>query len=318
MNRIDRLTAIVTQLQSKRLTKAQEIAKRFSVSLRTIYRDMRALEEAGIPIIGEAGQGYSLVEGYRLPPVMFTQDEAQAFLVAEKIFEKVTDKGSSDHFHSAMLKIKAVLRTAEKDRLEELSPQVEVLRMRNQLQFGRKSEFLQSILYSLSNQSLIEIIYTTFEEERTNSRVIEPVGVYYAFEQWYVIAWCRLRKDYRNFRIDRIQELKVLNEKYKTNTHPTLKEFLNQVRHAENLTQIELFVPNSAEKYIREQKYNQGYVTERRTESGIEMTFMTSSMEGFIRWILMMADKIRIISPPEAKERMRELIEEIKIFNDSV
>ena len=116
MNRIDRLTAIVTQLQSKRLTKAGEIAKRFSISLRTVYRDMRALDEAGIPIIGEAGQGYSLVEGYRLPPVMFTQEEAQSFLVAEKIFEKVTDKGSSEHFHSAMLKIKAVLKTTEKDR----------------------------------------------------------------------------------------------------------------------------------------------------------------------------------------------------------
>ncbi len=312
MNRIDRLTAIVTQLQSKRLTKAEEIAKRFSVSLRTVYRDMRALDEAGIPIIGEAGQGYSLVEGYRLPPVMFTQDEAQAFLIAEKIFEKVTDKGSSDHFRSAMLKIKAVLKTAEKDRLEELAPQVEVIRMRNQLQAGKKSEFLQSILDCLSNKNLIEIIYTTFEEERTNSRIIEPVGVYYSFEQWYLIAWCRLRKDYRNFRIDRIQELKVLHEKYQTNSHPTLKEFLDQDRHTKDLTQIEIFVPASAEKYIREQKYNQGFVSEKRTETGIEMTFVTSSMEGFIRWMLMMADKIRIISPPEVKERMRELVEEIK------
>lgn len=312
MNRIDRLTAIVTQLQSKRQTKAEEIATRFSVSLRTVYRDMRALEEAGIPIIGEAGRGYSLVEGYRLPPVMFTQEEARAFLVAEKIFEKVTDKGSSDHFRSAILKIKAVLRTAEKDRLEVLAPQVEVIRMRNQLQAGKKSEFLQTILDSLSNQNLIEIIYTTFEEEKTAKRVIEPVGVYYSFEQWYLIAWCRLRNDYRNFRIDRIQELRLLDEKYQTNSHPTLKEFLDQVRHTENLTQIEIFVPTSSEKYIREQKYNQGFVTEKRTELGIEMTFVTSSMEGFIRWILMMADKIRIISPPEAKDRLRELVEEIK------
>lgn len=313
MNRIDRLTAIVTQLQSKRLTKAEEIAKRFSISLRTVYRDMRALDEAGIPIIGEAGQGYSLVEGYRLPPVMFTQDEAQAFLVAEKIFEKVTDKGSSEHFHSAMLKIKAVLKTTDKDRLDQLSPQVEVIRMRNQLQAGKKSEFLQSILECLSNQNLIEIIYTTFEEERTATRIIEPVGVYYSFEQWYLIAWCRLRKDYRNFRVDRIQELKVLNEKYQTNSHPTLKEFLDQVRHAENLTQIEIFVPANSEKYIREQKYNQGFVNEKRVESGIEMTFVTSSMEGFIRWMLMMGDKIKLLSPPEAKERMKELVEEIKL-----
>jgi predicted DNA-binding transcriptional regulator YafY len=258
MNRIDRLTAIVTQLQSKRLTKAAEIAKRFSISLRTVYRDMRALEEAGIPIIGEAGQGYSLVEGYRLPPVMFTQEEARAFVVAEKIFEKVTDRGSSDQFRSAMLKIKAVLRSAEKDQLEELSPQVEVIRMRNQLQTGEKSKFLQAILDCLTNKNPIEINYTTFEEERTNSRVVEPVGIYYAFEQWYMIGWCRLRNDYRNFRIERIQELKVLAEKYQPDAHPTLKEFLDQVRHSENLTQIEVFVPYRAEKYISGAKVQSG------------------------------------------------------------
>ncbi len=312
MNRIDRLTAIVTQLQSKRLTKADEIAKRFSISLRTVYRDMRALEEAGIPIIGEAGQGYSLVEGYRLPPVMFTQEEAQAFLVAEKIFEKVTDKGSSEHFHSAMLKIKAVLRTTEKDRLDQLSPQVEVIRMKNRLQVDENGGFIQSILNSLSNKKLIEIHYTTFEEEKTSSRIIEPVGVYYAFEQWYLIAWCRLRKDYRTFRIDRIQELKIKEETYQTDAHPTLKEYLKKVRSEENLTQIEILVPFSTEKYLRKQKYNQGFVTEKKVEIGIEMTFMTSSVEGFVRWILMMGDKIKLLSPPEAKDRMKELVEEIR------
>lgn len=312
MNRIDRLTAIVTQLQSKRLTKADEIAKRFSISLRTVYRDMRALEEAGIPIIGEAGQGYSLVEGYRLPPVMFTQEEAQAFLVAEKIFEKVTDKGSSEHFHSAMLKIKAVLKTTEKDRLDQLSPQVEVIRMKNRLQVDENGGFIQSILNSLSNKKLIEIHYTTFEEEKTSSRIIEPVGVYYAFEQWYLIAWCRLRKDYRTFRIDRIQELKIKEETYQTDAHPTLKEYLKKVRSEENLTQIEILVPFSTEKYLRKQKYNQGFVTEKKVEIGIEMTFMTSSVEGFVRWILMMGDKIKLLSPPEAKDRMKELVEEIR------
>lgn len=312
MNRIDRLTAIVTQLQSKRLTKADEIAKRFSISLRTVYRDMRALEEAGIPIIGEAGQGYSLVEGYRLPPVMFTQEEAQAFLVAEKIFEKVTDKGSSEHFHSAMLKIKAVLKTTEKDRLDQLSPQVEVIRMKNRLQVDENGGFIQSILNSLSNKKLIEIHYTTFEEEKTRSRIIEPVGVYYTFEQWYLIAWCRLRKDYRTFRIDRIQKLKIKEETYQTDAHPTLKEYLKKVRAEENLTQIEILVPFSTEKYLREQKYNQGFITEKKVETGIEMTFMTSSVEGFVRWILKMGDKIKLLSPPEAKDRMKELVEEIR------
>jgi predicted DNA-binding transcriptional regulator YafY len=311
MNRIDRLTAILTQLQSKRVTKAQEIANRFGISLRTVYRDVRALEEAGVPVIGEAGQGYSLVEGYRLPPVMFTQEEAQAFVVAEKIFEKLSDRSSGEHFHSAMLKIKSVLRTSEKDRIDQLSPLVAVFRNRNQLKLKGKDEHLRLILDALSSKKLLEMNYTTFEEENTSDRNVESVGVYYAYEQWYMIAWCRMRRDYRTFRLDRINRLKLLEETYDPQPHPTLKEYIDKVRTTEHLIQIILAVPFSAEKYLREQKYNQGFVMEKRLEDHVEMTFMTSSLEGFVRWAMMMADRTRIISPPEAQARLKELAAKI-------
>ena len=120
MNRIDRISAILIQLQSRRVVKASDIAERFNLSLRTIYRDIKALEEAGIPLIGEAGIGYSIMEGYRLPPVMFTREEAVAFLTAEKLMEKLTDPLSDENYKSAMYKIRSVLRLAEKDFLENI------------------------------------------------------------------------------------------------------------------------------------------------------------------------------------------------------
>jgi predicted DNA-binding transcriptional regulator YafY len=312
MNRIDRLTAILTQLQSKRVTRAQEIADRFSISLRTVYRDVRALEEAGVPVIGEAGQGYSLVEGYRLPPVMFTQEEAQAIVVAEKIFEKLSDRSSGEHFHSAMLKIKSVLRSSEKDRIDQLSPLVAVFRNRNQLQLKGKDEHLRVILDALGSKKLLEMNYTTFEEERTSNRSVESVGVYYAMDQWYLIAWCRLRKDYRTFRLDRINRLKLLDEIYDPQPHPTLKEYIDKVRAADHLTQVVISVPFSIEKYLREQRYNQGFLMEKRLAEHVEMTFMTSHLEGFVRWAMMLGDCIRIISPPEARERMKQLAGKIQ------
>src|SRR5438046_1665971 len=106
MNRLDRLSAILIQLQSKKIVKAQEIADRFHISLRTVYRDINSLEEGGIPIIGEAGVGYSIMDGYRLPPVMFTKEEATAFLMAEKILEKYTDSYNANMYKSALYKIK--------------------------------------------------------------------------------------------------------------------------------------------------------------------------------------------------------------------
>ena len=92
MNRIDRLHAILTHLQSKRLVTAQEIADRFNISLRTVYRDVKALDESGVPVIGEAGTGYTIMEGYRLPPVMFSREEASALLLGSKLAERFADE----------------------------------------------------------------------------------------------------------------------------------------------------------------------------------------------------------------------------------
>ena len=83
--RLSRLTAIITQLQSKRIVTAKHLAERHNVSIRTIYRDIRALEKSGIPIITEEGKGYSIMEGYHLPPVLFTEDEANALITVEQL-----------------------------------------------------------------------------------------------------------------------------------------------------------------------------------------------------------------------------------------
>lgn len=307
MNRLDRLTAILTQLQSKRLIKAQEIADRFGISIRTVYRDIRALEEAGVPIIGEAGFGYSLVEGYRLPPIQFTKEEAMAILVAEKIVEKVADKESGKHFNAAMYKIKSVLKSTEKDTLEYLSDQVAVFRNRNSLFSEGKDRLLQSVLSSLTEKHPLFLTYTTFEEEVTTERTVEPVGVYYSFEQWYLIAWCRLRKDYRTFRLDRIHTLKILDETFQ-NDHPTLNAYLEKVAEKEQLTKVVLRISQKATKYIRQQRYDHGFVMERQHGDWVDLTFMTSSIEGFVRWIIMLADCISILEPVELKDRLKVLL----------
>jgi len=313
MNRLDRLTAILTQIQSKRWIKAQEIASRFGITIRTVYRDMRALEESGVPIISEAGKGYSLVEGYRLPPVMFTKEEALSFLVAEKLIANISDKEGGRYFASALFKIKSVLKSSEKDTLDQLTPQIEVINRFNPLQ--ERDNALHTILSCLSTKQVFELEYLSFEKNEVTRRQVEPVGVYYSFEQWYLIAWCRLRKGYRTFRLDRLKEIRLFDETFDT-THPSLKEYLEKIKEEQNLTKVILSMDHAVLKYVQVQKYNWGFVMEKDKGTYMEMTFMTSSIEGFARWALMMGDMVDVLEPLHLKTHMKKLLNEIALRID--
>ena len=122
--RIARLTAILTQLQSKRIVTAKYLAERNEVSLRTIYRDIRTLEKSGIPIVTEEGRGYSIMEGYHLPPVVFTEAEANALITIEQLANKIKDSSLSENVSSAMEKIKSILRYSQKGDADLLAERV--------------------------------------------------------------------------------------------------------------------------------------------------------------------------------------------------
>ncbi len=310
MNRIDRLSAILTHLQSSRLITAADIARRFDISLRTVYRDIRALGQAGVPVIGEAGLGYSIMEGYRLPPVMFTREEALAFLMAEKIVKKVTDQHNSEQFQSAMYKIRAVLRTSEKSVLDDVEENIEVISKRNSLFKSSQSNLLQILLGSIADQKVVDIKYTTFDKEETTRRPVEPVGIYYAYDQWYLIAYCRLRTDYRTFRIDRIASTQPTNAKFEKQ-HPSLKEYLDKIERKEKLIKVVLLVDQSIMKFIRQQKYDQGLVLENNLGDKVEMTFMVSSIYSIARWIIMMADHLTVVQPEYLRVHLIEMTERI-------
>ncbi|WPR73560.1 YafY family protein [Algoriphagus sp. NG3] len=312
MNRIDRLTAILTHLQSKRTIRAAELAERFNVSLRTIYRDVRSLEESGVPIIGEAGHGYSLVEGYRLPPIMFSREEALAMLVAEKLVEKNMDEHSSRFFKEALIKIKAVLKSTEKELLVEVQDTIKVIKSGPVQGQNRANKAFQVILQAISEKKILHAGYMTFDPERRSERKLEPLGLFHSFEQWYLLAFCLLRNDYRTFRLDRFSKLQVTESSYSTSKHPSLQAYLDRVASEQKLYQILLEIPDSSIKYFSNSKYNHGFVSEERREGKTFMTFMNSSIEGFVRWIISMGDVAKVKEPSEIRDRLDQLLEEIR------
>jgi predicted DNA-binding transcriptional regulator YafY len=308
MNRVERISAILIQLQSKKIVKGQDLADRFSISLRTAYRDIKALEAAGVPIISEAGVGYSLMDGYRLPPVMFTKEEATAFLTAEKLVEKLTDPSTYKTYQSALFKIKAVLKADDKEHLEKMDDYIEVLKNAYLPPDKKTNNHIQTILQSISHKKQLSISYFANHNQKSSERNVEPVGIFLMGQQWYLIAFCCLRNAYRNFRIDRIQKSSFTEAQF-TKQHPPLKTYLREITKEEReLHTVVMRVEADKVKYLGEQKYYNGFVSEKVMKDFVEMTFLTSSLEGFARWYMMFGDCAEIVSPKVLKDRVKQLI----------
>lgn len=127
MNRIDRLTGMILLLQGQRVITAEQVAAHFEISVRTVYRDFSALGEAGVPIVAEAGVGYSLMRGYHMPPVMFTEDEAAALFMSAEVTEPVADESLRQSLRSALLKVRSVLPQEKRDYLRQLQGKVGIM-----------------------------------------------------------------------------------------------------------------------------------------------------------------------------------------------
>ena len=228
LSRLSRLTAILIQLQSRPLVTSTELAKKFEVSIRTIYRDIRALEAAGVPIVTDEGKGYSLMEGYKLPPVMFTEEEANALITAEKIVSKNKDGSFVKNYTEAISKIKAILRYTDKSKATLLSGRIAYIK---NYQKDTTSNFLSTIQIAITNFNLCQIKYEALYDQKISIRKIEPQALYHTQENWILIAWCHLRNDFREFRLDRIHTIQLLDPISSPRPFDLMNYFQNKIKN---------------------------------------------------------------------------------------
>lgn len=310
MNRIDRLTAILIHLQTKKIVKAEEISERFGMSLRTVYRDVKALMEAGVPIGSEAGKGYFIVDGYHLPPVMFTQDEASSMLLAGKLVDKMADKSVRGAYESAMHKIKSVLNETEKDHLQNLESHIEVF-LRSRYEHKEREEFpdhfMTDIQRAVARKEVLRLEYTN-TEETSSQREVEPIGIFYYSMAWHLIGWCRLRNGYRDFRADRIKTLVPTGQTFEGRNLISLKEYFQSMFSANaNLTKaVVLF-----DKSVLRGRPLYGSIAQTDLGERIRAEFMIDSTNYLAKWLLMYGTAIEVEEPQELKVTMAELVEEL-------
>jgi predicted DNA-binding transcriptional regulator YafY len=231
MRRADRLFRIVQFLRLGRMLTAQKLAAKLQVSQRTIYRDVRDLQLSGTPIEGEAGVGYTLRRDYDLPPLMFTRSELTALVLGARLVQAWGGAENVTGANNALQRIEAVLPADLRDSLDRI------------LLFAPKGQMKQPLRERLDvlheaclTQRVIQFGYKK-EDGTGSSRSARPLGLAFWSGTWTLAAWCELRKDFRSFRIDRMNAVVALERIFVPKKGERLEDFLKKVRAAgEDLT----------------------------------------------------------------------------------
>ncbi len=308
MNRMDRLMAMVLFLQGRRLTRAEDLAQHFGLSIRTVYRDLAALSEAGVPIVAEAGVGYSLLKGYHLPPVTFTPEEAGALATGGVLVERMTDASLTAPMRSALLKIRAVLPRDQQERLERIE-NATLLQSPDGAVVDTHAT-LSDIQEALASRKILRIRYRTAKRDEVNERDVEPLGLLHYLQYWHLIAWCRLRGDVRDFRLDRIQKLSIVNEHFVVRPELTLADYLAELTEPScSVTARIKFSKDIAERAKRD--WSLGFLKEEILPDGVVLTVAAGAMDWFTGWLLSYGTCATVLEPPELRTMLVDAAERL-------
>jgi len=302
MNRIDRLVGIILFLQGRRLCRAEDIAGHFEISLRTVYRDIAALGEAGVPIVSEAGVGYSLLKGYHLPPVAFTAEEASALATSGVLVEQMTDHSITTPMQSALLKIRAVLPHEHKERLEQIE-RTTLVRTHSIDSRQRNTANLLQIQDALVRRRVLRLTYRSGSRDEVTTREVEPLGLVQYFQHWHLITWCRLRQDMRDFRLDRIQSVQVTRDVFPPHENFRISDHIKGPGKYENQIIIRVkFARIAVERARRE--WSLGLVREEAHGKDTILTLSAGELGWFVHWLLSFGTDATVLEPTALREML--------------
>ena len=229
MNRIDRLMGMITLLQAKKSLSLQQIAEHFGISERTVFRDLRAVGEIGVPVYFEAEKGYSVGEGFFLPPVVLTLEEVNALSLAEPLVLRFADRSIQQHFGSALSKIKMVLGRSQQEKMERSQAQTAHFVPDKYEYLMPATDYLTTLQSAIINKNILRLSYLNQQNE-ASEREVEPIGLTFYSLNWHLVAWCHLRQEYRDFRTSRIQKLTPTIQPFRKTDHIELNVYLQNIQ----------------------------------------------------------------------------------------
>jgi predicted DNA-binding transcriptional regulator YafY len=299
MNRTDRLLAIVLELQRAGRRRAEDLAATFETSTRTIYRDMEALSEAGVPVVAVPGQGYALMAGYFLPPLSFNTDEATMLLLGSDVMAQQFDAQYRAAAQSAAAKIEGVLP-------EKLRGEVRVLQ--ESIRFfasgdPAEHETLLHLRRAILERRSVRFRYTArnpSEQQPPIYREIDPYALIHLAGSWHVSGYDHLRHGPRTFRLDRIEELASLD---RTFVRPASFAPLQRSRDEGRDLIVRALFDRETARWVRESR-SFFTVAEEETPDGLLVTLAIRREADLLQWLLSWGSHVRVLEPESVRERI--------------
>lgn len=298
MNRIDRLFAITTHLQARERVRAADLAAVFEVSTRTIYRDIAALSESGVPVVSLPGQGYALSDGYFLPPLVFSFEEATALVLGGRMLAGHASAGLANAADRAAAKIVAIVSDEMQRRVRDVEAAIDVapapgIRQRLDLDTVPIAQLRQAI----QERRVVSLRYFGRNRGDQTVRQVEPLRLQYAGGAWYLTAYCRLRRGERAFRLDRIEEIRLEAERFR----PRESE-----KHQTDVgVDVIARFRGPAVRWVEERQH-WSYVGAIETDGGPAFRYRPGSLDEIASWLFGWGVSAEVLAPPELRERMRE------------
>lgn len=309
MNRTDRLLAIVLELQRHGARRAEDLAATFETSKRTIYRDVQALCESGVPVVAQAGVGYSLVEGYFLPPLSFSTDEATMLLLGSEFVADSFDAQYRDAAHAAAHKIEAVLSEKLRGEVGYLRGSIAFVAPET-LASDASAKFLPTLRRAIIEQRTIRFHYhTRYSMDRSTAqktRDADPYGLVHYGDAWYLMAFCHLRQEVRQFRLDRMTDLNLTEKSF---VRPADFKLEPPEKDSRSVV-IRVLFDHEAAPWVRESRSY--YVTEMEQQpEGLLVTMKAHHENEVVGWLLGWCDQVEVLEPESLRRRMVDVAQKI-------
>lgn len=298
-----RVLAVLELLQSRPSITGPELASRLEMDVRTIRRYITHLQDVGIPIEGNIGRygGYRLRAGFKLPPLMLTEEEAMAVVLGLLASSWLELEQSSLAIEGALAKVSRVLPPRARERLQAVSSHMVLFPHNQQARPG--ASLLIDLSQAIQASQRIAIEYRSHRKEDTH-RKVEPYGITGWRGRWYLSAYCCLRQGYRTFRLDRIQHVEILAETFEKADDFDFETFVKE-KYAPSGLAVE--VEFQTDLATVQQKIPTLYGTLTPTPTGVLLRDQYDDVEGMARYLMTLNLPFVVHNPPELRTALRRL-----------